>query len=375
MSVHFDPDRKKWRAQIDGFPVRPKKRSVRTETKHEAQIEEHKLRAERDRLLNEAKQGKIFEKLDEYSTSENRFTLGYWITYTIKNHWRDPSKTQAKNVTTVAKRMGFDTDIRRIDKNWQSDYANLCRNKHNNKDQTIKCHLEALRTVLGQAHEEEVIAKIPKKPTLQGTQKINFVPRPEWVEQLKIEIAKHSCRRASKAEALPILVDFLRLVGCRVNEALQLDWADIQLSNVNFKGEPDPVIWFKHAPDEEKTIKSKRTYKVEIWSELEPLLLELKKIHPVKPFPFDYWFFRYHFNEARDLVVEKLGLDESVKKEWTIHRLRALSCTEKANDGWNCWQIMAWHNHSDVKISQGYVTDSEEAAQQRRSLMESRTRS
>lgn len=171
MSVHFDPDRKKWRAQIDGFPVPPKKRSRRTETKHEAQIEEHKLRAERDRLLNEAKQGKIFEKLAEYSTSENRFTLGYWITYTIKNHWRDPSKTQAKNVTTVAKRMGFDTDIRRIDKNWQSDYANLCRNKHNNKDQTIKCHLEALRTVLGQAHEEEVIAKIPKKPTLQAHQK------------------------------------------------------------------------------------------------------------------------------------------------------------------------------------------------------------
>ena len=67
MSVHFDPDRKKWRAQIDGFPVPPKKRSRRTETKHEAQIEEHKLRAERDRLLNEAKQGKIFEKLAEYA--------------------------------------------------------------------------------------------------------------------------------------------------------------------------------------------------------------------------------------------------------------------------------------------------------------------
>lgn len=373
MTVFFDDNKQKWRAQVGGFPESPKKRSQFAETQHDAQIAKHQLRAERDRLLNEARQGKIFKDAAELSTTESEFTLAYWIGFTIKNHWRDPRCKQPDTVMLIAKRVGPDTDIRLINKNWLSDYANHCKAKYNNKDQTIKTSLETLRVVLGQAYEEGAISGIPKLPSLQKTPKIEFVPRPEWVEQLKIELSNRSYLTKEKGQALPILVDFLRFAGCRVSEALQLDWADIQLLNVNFRGDPDPVIWFKHAPEEGKFIKNKKSYKIEVWSDIESKLLELKRINPVKPFPYSYYFFREHFSESRDLVVEKLGLDESVKELWTIHRLRALSCTEKASNGWNCWQIKDWHNHGDVSISQRYVTDSEEQSQQRRRLMESQT--
>ena len=364
----------KWLAQVDGFPAKPKRRSRVCETKHDALIAEQELTAERDRAAMESRQRDAYETIDKYLTPENQFTLGYWIAYTVKNHWTDPRSKQPSTVMLIANRMGPNTDIRLIDKNWLSDYVELCRSKYNNKDQTIKCSLEALNVVLKQALEEEVISKIPKKPTLQSTPKIKFVPRPEWVEQLKIELSKQSYSSAGKKQALPILVDFLRLAGCRVREALQLDWADIQLSNVNLKGEPDPIIWFKHAPEENKFIKNKKTYKIEVWSELELTLLELKRINPAKPFPYSYRAVWENFDHARDLVVEKLGLNESVKELWTIHRLRALSCTEKASNGWNCWQIKDWHNHGDVTISQRYVNDSEEQSQRRRRLMESQTR-
>lgn len=377
MSVYWSKETQKWVAQVGGFPDSPKRRSVTNcETEHDAQIAENKLKEQCRQSKTRRQQDKTYEKINEYLTPENRFTLGYWIAYTVNNHWINPDCKQKKNVTIVAKRMGFDTDIRLINKQWQSDYAALARSSYNNKDQTIKCHLEALRTVLGQACDEKVITDIPKKPTLQGTQKIEFVPRPKWVDELQIEIVKQSCLSNDKRWALHMLVWFLRFVGCRVSEALQLDWADIQLSNTDFDGKPDPVIWFKHAPEEGKSNKPKRTYKIEVWSELELTLLELKRINPAKPFPYSYDFVRRRFNDARDLVVEKLGLDESIKEQWTIHRLRALSCTEKANEGWNCWDIKAWHNHSDVKVSQRYVTAfTEKQAQKRRNLMESQARS
>lgn len=373
MTVFYDQNKQRWVAQVGGFEERPKKRTVFADTEHDAQIAEHWLRAKRDKAAME-RQRNAYHAIDKYLTSENQFTLVYWIAYTVKNHWTNPRCKQPSTVMLIANRMGPNTDIRLIDKNWLSDYANLCRSKFNNTDQTIKCALEALGVVLKQAKEEGAISKIPKKPTLQSTQKCKFVPRPEWIDELKIEISKHSYSKESKKKALPILVDFLRFTGCRVSEALQLDWADIQLSNLDLRGEPDPVIWFKHAPEENKFIKNKQTYRIEVWSELEVLLLELKKLNPLKPFPYDYPFFRRHFSAARDSVVEKLELDESVKSLWKIHRLRALSCTEKASYGWNCWEIMHWHNHSDVTISQGYVTDSEEQAQKRRRLMESQTR-
>jgi len=367
MSVHWNKDKQKWVAQVGGFPDSPKRRSVTNcETEHDAQIEERKLIVLRDELKAAAKAEKQSKELAVLTTHADEFSLAYWIDLTTRTTWRNASKTMPLNAMVVAKRTDPKTDIRQINLQWLEEYVRLSRETHRIKDQTIVCHLDALYVVLKQAHKRDVIDKIPFRPEgLERSEKSEFIPEQAWIEALIIAFDKQNFARSKNKRTVQLFCKFLRLTGVRTTEALQLKWSDVAFNSMD--------IAFRHKPKEGQRIKNKKTHILPIWSELEKLLLELKRLNPQQPFPISYCVWWDHFTEAKKSVVESLGLPESVLTEWTGHRFRALSCTEKADMGWDAFAIQHFHNHSDLAMSQRYVTQSAKRRERVRNLLETQT--
>ena len=363
MSVSFRKWDGKWAAQVGGFPTGVKRRSEVCATEHDALIAEQKLTAERDRLKAAANQAKRNEQPSSLTTDAEKYSLGYWIELTAETKWRNVGNTMPRNARTVAKHTDPKTDIRQINLQWLDKYVRYCREKRGLSDQTINCHLDALYVVLRQAHKREVINRIPFRPEgVARSEKSEFIPEPAWIEALIIAFDKHNFARKKNKRTVQLFCRFLRLTGVRTTEALQLKWSDISFAKMN--------VVLRHKPSEGQQIKNKKTHTLPVWSELEKLLVELKRLNPHKPFPITYTVWYRHFTEAKQSVVESLRLPESVLTEWTGHRFRALSCTEKADMGWDAFAIKDFHNHSDLKQCQHYVTKSAVLRARVRDLLE-----
>ena len=363
MTVFLDHNKRKWVAQVGGFPERPKKRTRFAETQHDAQLAERELIVLRDELKAAAKAEKQSEELAVLTTDADEFSLIHWVELTTETKWRNSSKTMPLNAMLVAKRTNPKTDIRKINLEWLEEYVSLSRTKYKITDQTIVCHLDALFVVLKQARKRKVISELPDKPEgLERSQKSEFLPEPAWVEALIAAFDKQFFARKKNKRTIQLFCRFLKLTGVRTDEALQLKWSDISFSSMD--------ITFRHKPKEGQKIKNKKTHVLPVWSELEKLLIELKRLNPQQPFPISYSLWWEHFTEAKKSVVESLRLPESVLTEWTGHRFRALSCTEKADRGWDAFAIMEFHNHSDLAIAQRYVTNSAKRRARVRDLLE-----
>ena len=366
MTVFPDHNKRKWVAQVGGFPERPKKRTRFAETEHDAQLAERELILLRDELKAAAKAKKQSDELAVLTTDADEFTLIHWVELTTETKWRNSAKTMPLNAMLVAKRTDPKTDIRKINLEWLEEYVALSRTKYKITDQTIVCHLDALFVVLKQARKRKVIGEMPDKPEgLERSQKSEFIPEPAWVEALILAFDKQFFARKKNKRTIQLFCRFLKLTGVRTNEALQLKWSDVSFGTMD--------ITFRHKPKEGQKIKNKKTHVLPIWSELEKLLIELKRLNPQQPFPISYILWWEHFTEAKKSVVESLRLPESVLTEWTGHRFRALSCTEKADSGWDAFAIMDFHNHSDLAIAQRYVTKSAKRRARVRSLLETQT--
>ena len=366
MTTFYDLNKQRWVAQVGGFTEKPKKRTRFAESEHGALLAEHQLKAERDQLKAAANQAKRSEQLESLTTDVDEFSLAYWIDLTTRTTWRNAARTMPLNAMVVAKRTDPKTDIRQINLQWLEEYVRLSRETHRIKDQTIVCHLDALYVVLKQAHKREVIDRIPFRPEgLERSEKSEFIPEQAWIEALIIAFDRQNFARAKNKRTVQLFCRFLRLTGVRTKEALQLKWSDVSFSSMD--------VAFKHKPKEGQRIKNKKTHILPIWSELEKLLLELKRLNPQQPFPISYCLWWEHFTEAKKSVVESLGLPESVLTDWTGHRFRALSCTEKADMGWDAFAIQDFHNHSDLAMSQRYVTKSAKRRERVRNLLETQT--
>ena len=367
MTVFYDHNKQRWLAQVGGFAERPKKRTRFADTEHDAQIAEHQLRAERDQLKKQAANSKRSELLESLTTDADGYSLIHWIEFTTQTKWRNSAKTMPLNAMLVAKRTDPMTDIRQINLEWLEEYVRLSRETHGITDQTIICHLDSLYVVLKQALKHEVIDKLPFKPEgLEKSEKSDFIPEQAWIEALIIAFDKQNFARPKNKRTVQLFCRFLRLTGVRTKEALQLKWSDVLFSSMD--------IVFRHKPSEGQRIKNKKTHILPIWTELEKVLLELKRLNPQQPFPISYCVWWDHFTEAKKSVVESLGLPETVLTEWTGHRFRALSCTEKADMGWDAFAIQDFHNHSDLQMCQRYVTESSKRRERVRNLLETQTK-
>ena len=366
MTVFPDHNKRKWVAQVGGFPERPKKRTRFAETQHDAQLAERELIVLRDELKAAAKAEKQSEELAVLTTDADEFSLIHWVNYTLNGRWRNSDPSVASRIKAVYSRTDPMTDIRKINLRWCDEYVRMSREEYGLTDQTILCQLSALFTVLEEAQRNDAIAELPNRPNnLEGSPKKHFTPERAWCQAMIVDMGKHNYANPRVAKIMPLFCRFLMLTGCRTSEGLQIKWADVSFT--------ESTLVFKHKPKEGQKIKNKKDHVLPLWSELEALLLELKKVSPVVPFPFTYHCWHKHFTKAKKVVVADLKLPKSVLSEWVGHDFRRLSCTEKADLGWDAWAIQEFHNHSSVQISERYVTASKRRTNRLRDLMESQS--
>ena len=366
MTVFFDINKRKWVAQVGGFAERPKKRTRFATTEHDAQLLEHELTQLRNQLKDQAANDRRSEELESLTTSCSEFSLIYWVRHTLQGRWRNSDPSVASRIKAVYTRTDPMTDVRRINLKWCDEFVRMSREEYGLTDQTIGCQVSALFTVLEEARRNDAIDRLPIRPNdIESSPKKHFTPDREWCQAMITDMGKHTYANPKTARIMPLFCRFLMLTGCRTNEALQIKWADVSFT----KSE----LVFRHKPKEGQKIKNKKDHHLPLWSELEALLLDLKRISPVEPFPFTYHCWHKHFAAAKKTVVADLKLPKSVLKEWVGHDFRRLSCTEKADLGWDAWAIKEFHNHSTIQISDRYVTASKARTNRLRDLMESQS--
>ena len=366
MTVFYDLNKEKWVAQVGGFPDRPKKRTRFADSEHDALRAEQQLKIERNQLKAAQSADQKSADLDSYCTDATEFSLIYWVRYTTETKWHAGEGTMAANALLVAKRTDPQTDIRRIDLEWCEAFVRMCRDQRKLSDPTIQNHLNALFVVLKQANRRGAIDRVPLRPEgLEESVPSDFIPEDQWVEALIEELGKQTYLRPRNRRSVQLFCQFLRMTGVRTREALRLQWSDVSMTRLTLK--------LKHQPRAGQKIKNKKTHELPIMPELESLFIELKKLNPERPFPFNYHLWWEHFAAARELVVCKLRLPESVLKDWTGHRFRAMCITELADAGWEAFDIASWANHSDIRMSQRYVTKSTKRLARLRNLMQSQS--
>ena len=364
MTVFYDINKQRWVAQVGGFTDRPKKRTRFADTEHDALLAEQQLKAERNQLKAAQTADRKSADLAGYCTDADEFSLIHWIRYTTENKWRSGEGTMAANAMRVATRTDPKTDIRRIDLDWCEAFVRMCRDKHNLGDPTIQNHLNALFVVLKQANRRGAIDRVPLRPEgLEESVPSDFIPEDHWVDALIEELGRQTYARPRNRRSIQLFCMFLRMTGVRTREALRLQWSDVSMTRLTLK--------LRHKPRDGQKIKNKQTHELPIMPELESLFIELKKLNPERPFPFNYHLWWEHFAAARELVVCNLRLPESVLQDWVGHRFRAMCITELADAGWEAFDIMSWANHSDIRMSQRYVTKSAKRLSRLRNLRQS----
>ena len=202
---------------------------------------------------------------------------------------------------------------------------------------TIRKYLTVIRVMLKRAVRMGLLKELPLFPegrTLPLPEPRDLVLDDVWIHHLMTELDPSDAR----------LVFFLWKVGCRVQEALQLEW-----SRVSFQRRR---IQF---------IRTKSTYprQIPVSLELEALLMSCAKTNKVKPFgdlAYRTWYSRYKLAVGR--TVLHLGLGKQVEEEWVCHTLRHTCLTNLAMRGASAVQIKEWAGHHSIAISNRYIHSS-----------------
>lgn len=199
---------------------------------------------------------------------------------------------------------------------------------------TCRQYLSALKVMLRRAERLGWIERLPLFPetrTLRLPEPRSLVLREEWVLALVDELEQREQRHEAG------LTLFLYHIGCRVSEALNLEWDHITERHITFV----------------KT-KARKARRIPIPSIVEPLLR--KGLN--KPFPVEYSNYHKRYSSAVETVCDRLGLGVTVRQQWVIHTLRHTCLTNLAQKGWSAPQLMAWSGHHSLSMAQRYIHSS-----------------
>lgn len=156
------------------------------------------------------------------------YTLGEMARYTYEHIWRDTrgGDTAWINASTVVEFLGADRPCWRVE---PADVIELTTHlRQSLKTSTVNRKLAALSRILSLAEEIDVIRKRPKIRRLQEPEHRTRTLTPEEQRVLFADIR-------ARDERVYRLCVFLVSTGCRVSEALELTWDQIESAQVTFK--------------------------------------------------------------------------------------------------------------------------------------------
>lgn len=199
---------------------------------------------------------------------------------------------------------------------------------------TINRYLSSIRVILLRAQRMGLIDQLPLFPegrTRKESEPKSLVLKREWIDYLE-SLMQPSDR---------ILIQFLAETGCRISEALDLQWDRIGNGSVQF-------------------IRTKgcQARRIPLSEAVQEALRSLLDAGQDRPFPVSYYAFRKRFLTARDRTCRDLGLDDTTKEEWTLHSFRHTRLTELALNGATLPQLMQWAGHRSIATTQRYIHQS-----------------
>lgn len=250
--------------------------------------------------------------------------------------WAGKSSTQPDRARRAIEFLGCDLHPKQVTMQLLDEYV-ASRKAAGKGNSTVKCELSALKVLLTRAIRLEWINDLPLFPenrTLPLPEPRDLVIPDHWYSELllQLEWAEHRVEQS--------IVVFCRRLGCRIDEALSLEWdrVDLKAKTVQFV----------------KT-KGLNARRLPLNDEVYELLVALKKRDTASVFSKCYTTFYAHYKRAIERTCDKLKLGADIQDQWVTHTLRHTRITELAVNGATAPQIQAWAGHQSLATSQKYI--------------------
>lgn len=323
MAVHFRSDRGRWRADVS-TPTGRLTRLFATEA--EARAWERSTRAE-------LQAGEDVGPLPEPSPPGSIRSV---VRVCQRLDWHGKDGSQLRNAERLAELLGADRPIAAI-REQEIDALVATLRSRGNANGTINRYLSALLVLLKRGQRLGLIQALPLMPErrlLREAEPRDLVLPAEWLLALVDRLERRECR---DAVALTL---FLRRMGCRVGEALALEWDRVDRARNR--------ITFTET-------KGNQARCLPIPESVLPLLDTAAARGGARPFAMKYDTFLAQYKEAKDHACDVLGLGDAVRQQWVIHTLRHTMLTELAQRGWGAPAIAQWAGHKSLSVTQRYV--------------------
>lgn len=325
MAVRFRNDRNKWFA---GVTTSEGKRISRYfETKAEA------LGWEADALS-----GVIRTRGQEtwLRGAQNGETMGHLVDICENLDWAGKDPSQWENACRLAQLLGPGTHPGQLTMKALDDLVVELRGR-GLSNTTIRKYLNAASVLLKRACRLgwiDAVPLMPEKRTLQLPEPRDLVLRDDWFAEML-----DALERLEHRESLALTL-FLRHMGCRVGEALELTWDRVDLRSRR-------VQFVKTKGNMPRTLP--------LSNEMLGVVKVMKQRGQMRVFPFSYGTFLNHYSEAKHAACDELQLSPTTRGEWVIHTLRHTCLTELARKGWQAPAIQQWAGHKSLAVTQRYI--------------------
>lgn len=324
MAVRFRSDRNKWFA---GVTTPAGRKSRYFDTKAEAEAWEAAARAgvveERQRL--EWRRG-----------ADGGQNLAHLVDICERLDWAGKDPSQWENACRLARLLGPDTHPAQLTMRALDDLVVELRGS-GLSNTTIRKYLSAASVLLKRACRLgwiDAMPLMPEKRTLQLPEPRDLVLREEWFAEMLDRLEKREQRLSLS------LTLFLRQMGCRVGEALELTWDRVDLGSRR-------VQFVKTKGNMPRTLP--------LNDEMVRILIAMKQRGSKQVFPTCYGTYLLHYSDAKHAACDALQLGDTTRREWVIHTLRHTCITELARKGWQAPAIQQWAGHKSLAVTQRYI--------------------
>lgn len=324
MAVRFRSDRNKWFA---GITTPSGRKSRYFATREEAEAWEAAARAG---VVEERQQ------LDWRRSAEGGQSLSHLVDICERLDWAGKDPSQWENACRLARLLGPDTHPSQLTMRALDDLVVELRGR-GLSNTTIRKYLAAASVLLKRACRLgwiEAMPLMPEKRTLQLPEPRDLVLRDEWFGVMLDRMEQRE-QRLSLAMTL-----FLRRMGCRVGEALDLTWDRVDLGSRR-------VQFVKTKGNAPRTLP--------LSEEMVRILKAMKQRGCKQVFPTCYGTYLLHYSDAKHAACDALQLGDTTRREWVIHTLRHTCITELARKGWQAPAIQQWAGHKSLAVTQRYI--------------------
>lgn len=324
MAVRFRNDRKTWLATVE-TPAGRRSRSFPTEPEARAWEAKAKAGAAEDQQRE--------AWIRSQSTGQS---LGHLVDICEGLDWAGKDPSQWENACRLALIIGPATHPASLTMQALDGLVGELRSR-GLSNTTIRKYLNAANVLLNRACRLgwiQAVPLMPEKRTLQLPEPRDLVLKEEWFAALLDEMERRE-QRISVALTL-----FLRQMGCRVGEALDLTWDRVDVSGRR-------IQFIKTKGNMPRTLPMN--------DDMLRIVKIMKQYGTSSVFPISYWTFLQHYSNAKHQACDNLGLSDTTRSEWVIHTLRHTRLTELARQGWQAPAIQQWAGHRSLSVTQRYI--------------------